>query len=951
MAYEAENNMKLMPWQSSYGDQARQVQDRQAHRLRPNGGRGLEEVPNFDIIRNKERGFLHPVIDSRRHIRVLKILPEAMTEDLLCGFDIVNLEDTPSNSYFALSYTWGDATRAEDVHDIFILDGSKQRVPFCVRRNVWELLTSGVVRKKLSGRPIYIDAICINQLDNDEKGHQIQLMQSVYSQALEVIIWLGSSIVDAEDDSNLRTLQEHGDWIWTEERAMIAGAGVGIEGNDVSPSDKQKLAVELISSQPYWSRTWIIQEIMLASDITIIAGNYTFPWSRVAKLGPQSIQSSLWHQDSHGLPLMNMTFVKGQMRFGQRSAMFGLLERKSKWDSQVASSPDEGKSKTYLVPCYVAFGTFAEHACSDPRDKFYAMLGIVEEDIRKDIVPDYRLGVPEVYRIALAAGFRSIKAHLRDSLKMRLEAFGILAAHLHEAFDLEEVDICDARAAVLAEPYIHDNIQSDLMEACLLEDETCLQYRHAQSCRSNHAPNSCQPHCLLTGLIQAPDIASESVKTDEESGKSRDPVSNHSLAIHIRGTSSGGGPLDYQGFEYGQWNGRSSLRSIQNLGSRPEAPTETSDPTKYKQCLFYTDREKGDGDMYWMVDSPHGGYTAAMDIRRKTDGSDGWTVSYEDAIPKPHHSTCDHCDKPIVAMRYRCLQCLDFDLCSPCMKEADQSKDEHIEQHHFEAIYHPASGLSHTTNPVRYLALNFRRVPYRMHPAVFGPYLHDPDQSAAVQNFPACGIMFPWSPREGVWPPYWVANLDIMTWNPADEGVPHIRCMGLRLRLSDPTDRPPSPMPAGYRFFGQIQLCAIRQQLALWASSFSPPVELSPSVNLVELVDRRLKEREAGGNENARGGDIVLMLAFPPVPRTEGVESDNIIEKDGVWGLKLPRSCRPGEDQNDVPTAPVMCFWTADDFDEATIAKMKADAGRELKLLPVKANVPTAERQWVTFRW
>lgn len=689
---------------------------------------------------------------------------------------------------------------------------------------------------------------------------------------------------------------------------MIARAGVGRGGNGMKPADKQKLAVEFISSQPYWSRIWIIQEVMLASDITIITGDYTFPWSRVAKLGPQSIQSSLWHQDFHGLPLMNMTFFEGQMRFGHRSAMYGLLERKTKWNSHVSSNPDEEKSKTYLVPCYVAFGTFAEHTCSDPRDKFYAMLGIVEEDIRKDIVPDYGLGVHEVYRIALAAGFRSIKAHLRDSLKMRLEAFGILAAHLHEAFDLQEVDICDVRAVVLAEPlYTHDNIQSDLMEARLLEDETGLRYRHAQVCRSNHAPNSCQPHCLLNGLIQAPDSSSESVKTGGESGKSQNPVSNHSLAIHIRGTSSSGGPMDYQGFEYGQWNGHSSLRSIQNLGSRPEAPTETSDPTKYKQCLFYTDRKK-DGDMYWMVDSPHGSCTAAMDIRRKTDGSDGWTVSYEDAIPKPHHSVCDHCEKPIVAMRHRCLQCLNFDSCSSCIKEARQSKDEHVDQHHFEAIYHPASGLSHTTNPVRYLALNFRRVPYRMHPGVFRQYLHDPDQSSAVRNFPACGIMFPWSPREGVWPPYWVANLDTMTWNPADEDVPHIRCKGLHMRDSDPTDRPPSPMPAGYRFFGQIQLCAIRQQLALWASSFSPPVELNPSVNLVELVDRRLKEREAGGNETARGGEIVLMLALPPVSRMEGIESDNIIEDDGVWGLKLPRSCRPGEDQNDVPTAPVMCF-------------------------------------------
>ncbi|CAI6093532.1 unnamed protein product [Clonostachys chloroleuca] len=945
-SHEAENNMKLMPWGPSYVDQAQVVRNRQAHQPLPNG----EEVPNFDIARNKERGFLHPTIDSGKQIRVLKILPEATITNLVCEFDIVDFNGASANSYFALSYTWGSAAGGDDVHDILILDGSEQPVPFCVRQNVWEFLTSDIVRSKLSARPIYIDAICINQLDNDEKGHQIQLMQSVYSQALEVIIWLGSSTVSAKDDLNLRSLQEHGDWVWTEKGAMTAGAGIG--GNGDSSTDKQKLAVEFISSQPYWSRTWIIQEIMLASDISIIVGNYIFPWSQVAKLGPQSIQSSLWHKDSHGLPLMNMTFVEGQLRFGQRSAMFGLLERKTKWDSQFALNTEKEKGKTYFVPCYVAFGTFAEHACSDPRDKFYAMLGVVEEDIRKDTVPDYHFEVPEVYEVALAAGFRSIKAHLRDSLKMRLEAFGILAAHLHEAFGLKEVDICDIRAAVLAKPSMHADIQSDLTEARLLEDEIGLKYRHAQACRSNHAPKSCEPHCLLTGLIEAPDSSSSSILADKESEKSQAPVSNLSLAIHIRGTASGGGPLDYQGFEYGQWSGRSSLRSIQNLGMRPEVPTETSDQTRYKQCLFYTDRERGDGDMYWMVGSPHGSYTAPIHICRKTDSSDGWTVSYEDAIPKPHHATCDSCEKPIVAVRYRCLQCLDFDICSPCMKEAEQSKDEHVDQHDFEIIYHPASSISHTTNPLRYLALNFRRVPYRMHPGVFGSYLHDPDPDSAVKNCLACGIMFPWSPREGIWPPYWVANLNIMTWTPADKGVPHIRCMGLRLRDSDPTDRPPTPMPGGYRFFGQIQLCAIRQQLAQWASSFSPPVELTPDVNLTELVDRRRKEREARGDESVRGGgEIVLLLAFPPMPRADGVENDDIVEEDGVWALSLPRSRRPSEDENDVPTAPGMHFWTAADFDEATIAKMKAQAGRQLKLLPTKADAPMAERQWVTFRW
>ncbi|KAK8124355.1 uncharacterized protein PG998_000114 [Apiospora kogelbergensis] len=146
-----------------------------------------------------------------------------------------------------------------------------------------------------------------------------------------------------------------------------------------------------------------------------------------------------------------MTFVEGQMRFAQRSALLGLIERKTKWDSQVMSNPDEGKKQTYMVPCYLSFGAFADHDCSDPRDKFYALLGIVEEDMRQDTVPDYRLRVHRAYQAALAAGFRSIMANLRDSSKIRLEALGILAEHLHETFGLLEKNIIGPRAAALLE--------------------------------------------------------------------------------------------------------------------------------------------------------------------------------------------------------------------------------------------------------------------------------------------------------------------------------------------------------------------------------------------------------------------------------------------------------------------------------------------------------------------
>ena len=40
-------------------------------------------------------------------------------------------------------------------------------------------------------RTIWIDAICINQDDEEEKGQQVQSMAKIYAKASGVIVWLG----------------------------------------------------------------------------------------------------------------------------------------------------------------------------------------------------------------------------------------------------------------------------------------------------------------------------------------------------------------------------------------------------------------------------------------------------------------------------------------------------------------------------------------------------------------------------------------------------------------------------------------------------------------------------------------------------------------------------------------------------------------------------------------
>jgi hypothetical protein len=43
---------------------------------------------------------------------------------------------------------------------------------------------------------LWIDAICINQADLDERKQQVQLMRDVYSGASRVVVWLREKVKD-----------------------------------------------------------------------------------------------------------------------------------------------------------------------------------------------------------------------------------------------------------------------------------------------------------------------------------------------------------------------------------------------------------------------------------------------------------------------------------------------------------------------------------------------------------------------------------------------------------------------------------------------------------------------------------------------------------------------------------------------------------------------------------
>lgn len=93
--------------------------------------------------------------------------------------------------YFALSYNRGDSARTETI----ILNGE----PFQVTKNLYTALDKIRTIEIFNTRyMLWVDAICINQEDLQERNLQVQRMRHIYKQGVITYAWLGQKA----DESN-----------------------------------------------------------------------------------------------------------------------------------------------------------------------------------------------------------------------------------------------------------------------------------------------------------------------------------------------------------------------------------------------------------------------------------------------------------------------------------------------------------------------------------------------------------------------------------------------------------------------------------------------------------------------------------------------------------------------------------------------------------------------------
>ncbi|EME82157.1 uncharacterized protein MYCFIDRAFT_83590 [Pseudocercospora fijiensis CIRAD86] len=308
----------------------------------------------------------------------------------------------------------------------------------------------------------FADAICINQDDIYERSLQVTYMGEIYRKALEVIAWIYH---EDTDDPKLMTqshIEKHVRELQMKEKREA------VEGADLQPDERKlltslhDLAWQLAASSDYWSRLWIVQEILLAKKLTIRWYSFAFDWDniRTLQIDGVNIPSIELHEDGRPLKphalmvrrtlillhqVVQEHLVRGLIRAVMSRVRVCDMNAKSQqtmrkaglfqyhhlpnsaensimckqlwhWHNSAGRDLHAGK----LLSFQEAVQFFSAQLCKVAHDNVFALLGIAECCIE----PDYNMPMMELYTSALFNYMlclwsrRSSMAHNVDGTKL-----------------------------------------------------------------------------------------------------------------------------------------------------------------------------------------------------------------------------------------------------------------------------------------------------------------------------------------------------------------------------------------------------------------------------------------------------------------------------------------------------------------------------------------------------
>ncbi|KAF2165349.1 hypothetical protein M409DRAFT_24198 [Zasmidium cellare ATCC 36951] len=345
----------------------------------------LKSSPRHVNKRSKPRpkkSLYHPVDSTKLEIRLLHIdtHPTDRAGRIECRLEHVSLLDQPPNFYEAISWCWGDPTPRKDI----VLDGAR----FKVSMNAEEVIRHLCFEQ--GHAIVWLDAVCIDQSNIQERAEQVAIMKDVYPRAERVLVWLGNNMdssAEAAMESIDKILAQCSESAKTPEdydSVFFYSDGRG-RFTRLELPHCDWAAVETFFSAPLFVRVWFIQEVVLSKQASCFCGRFSRTWNDVILAAQWLNHRSYWQDACIG------------------HLVTGLENLSSIW--QFTSGKD-------FFANWLVMGT--EMQTSLPSDKVYGLLGLLQmdENRRLELKPDYNARLDLVYTTATRLAIEELAGHL-----------------------------------------------------------------------------------------------------------------------------------------------------------------------------------------------------------------------------------------------------------------------------------------------------------------------------------------------------------------------------------------------------------------------------------------------------------------------------------------------------------------------------------------------------------
>lgn len=275
----------------------------------------------------------------------LFILSPGLENDPIKGY-LIRAPLSKAPVYRAISWAWGDVRAREHI----TINGQMSSIP----SNLFPALQA--FRHKSAPMTLWIDSLCIDQTNLEERNHQVRLMENIYMTAAAVFAWLGPATECTADGMR---------WLQAQLSPELKAPVLRSDHNPSLYGTAIRGCWEILR-RPWWTRMWVVQELLLARHAILYVGPDYTAW-------PKS------------------------------SPAFFDLDRGITYLRQFEELLTPNGPKPSILQVFTLLQKFQ---CTDPRDRVFAILSLVNSTDAAANVADYTLTLRQVQERLVATSLQ-----------------------------------------------------------------------------------------------------------------------------------------------------------------------------------------------------------------------------------------------------------------------------------------------------------------------------------------------------------------------------------------------------------------------------------------------------------------------------------------------------------------------------------------------------------------